>query len=284
VIRDRSIGEVISNLQARFSFWSETPTLDIQVLLGEITGKNRSWVLAHPEVNLTPTQQNILDIAVSRLQAGEPLPYVLGHWEFYGLDFIVTADTLIPRPETELLVEQALTWLRAHPRKHCAADIGTGSGCIAVSLAVHIQDLQVTASDISLAALEVGRKNAQKHHVLDQINFIQADLWPAILQTCDLICANLPYIPSERLSQLDVFGKEPTLALDGGADGFTAIRRLLMQAAQRLIPESLLLLEIEASMGTSAVCLASEYFPKSIIRLIPDLAGHDRLISIETLN
>jgi release factor glutamine methyltransferase len=284
VIKERSIGEIISNLQVIFSQWSETPSLDIQVLLAEITGKNRAWLLAHPETELTPDQQNALNVSVSRLQAGEPLPYVLGYWEFYGLNFTITADTLIPRPETELLVEQALAWLDLHPDKHRAADVGTGSGCIAVSLAVHKQDLEVTASDISLQALKIARENAQKHNVSERISFIQADLWPESLQTCDLICANLPYIPTGMLSQLDVFGKEPITALDGGPDGLTAIRRLLPYTAQWLATESLLLLEIEASTGKAAMDLALEYFSETQINLLSDLAGLDRLIRIETLS
>jgi release factor glutamine methyltransferase len=284
VINEQSIGEIISNFQAIFSDWSETPSLDIQVLLADITGKNRAWLLTHPETELTPDQQNALSTLVARLQTGEPLPYVLGYWEFYGLDFTITDDTLIPRPETELLVEQALSWLDSHPDKRRAADVGTGSGCIAVSLAAHTPDLRVTACDISVEALQVAYDNAKKHLVIERIEFVQADLLPVTLQTCDLICANLPYIPSDKLAKLAVFGKEPTLALDGGPDGLTMIRRLLPQAARCLTAESLLLLEIEASTGKTAMDLASEYFPKAQISLLSDLAGLDRLIRIETLS
>ena len=111
------VGEIRSHLQSQFSNWSETPSLDAQVLLAEITGKNRAWLLTHPNAVLHPEQQDKLGKAISRLEAGEPLPYVLGHWEFYGLDFFVNTHTLIPRPETELMVEHALDWLRAHPGK-----------------------------------------------------------------------------------------------------------------------------------------------------------------------
>ena len=284
MINEQSIGEIISNFQAVFSDWSETPSLDVQVLLAEITGKNRAWLLAHPETELTPDQRNTFSASVARLLTGEPLPYVLGHWEFYGLDFTITADTLIPRPETELLVEQAMLWLNSHPDKRRAADVGTGSGCIAVSLAVHTQDLRVAACDISVEALQVAYHNAKKHHVTERIEFFQVDLLPNKMPTCHLICANLPYIPSDRLAKLEVFGKEPTLALDGGPDGLTMIRRLLPQAARCLTAESLLLLEIEASTGKKAMDLALEYFPKAQISLLSDLAGLDRLIRIEMLS
>lgn len=278
------IRTLLQNLQSSIFNHSETPSLDAQVLLGHVCGQNRAWILAHPEGVLTSGQQKALGAAVSRLEAGEPLPYVLGHWEFYGLDFTINAQTLIPRPETELMVEQALEWLGAYPERRSAADIGTGSGCIAVSLAVHIPNLRVTASDISSGALEVARANAQQHAVIDRIDFIQADLLSlhAPCPTLHVICANLPYIPTSTLEGLDVFGREPTLALDGGSDGLGLIRRLLPQAFHSLSSDGLLLLEIEAAQGKAVIDLALETFPEAQIDLLPDLAGHDRLVRIET--
>jgi release factor glutamine methyltransferase len=281
-IGELCIEDVISNLKPQFSNWSETPSREAQVLLAHICGQNRAWVMAHPESLLTPEQQSALGAAVSRLEAGEPLPYVLGHWAFYGLDFTINAGTLIPRPETELMVEQALKWLQTHPGRRIAADIGTGSGCIAVSLAVHTPDLMVTGTDISKVALEVARSNAMKHKVAERVKFEHADLLPANPPTYCLICANLPYIPTKTLEGLDVFKREPTLALDGGPDGLRLIRNLLPQALRYLSSEGLLLLEIEATQGKSGLDLARETFPEAQIDLLPDLAGHDRLIRIET--
>jgi release factor glutamine methyltransferase len=279
-----SVGEALSNLQSLFSNWSETPSLDAQVLLAHICGKNRAWILAHPEDLLSIEQQDVLRVAISRLESGTPLPYVIGHWEFFGLDFSINKNTLIPRPETELLVEQALEWLQAHSERRTAADIGTGSGCIAIALAVHIGDLQITATDKSRKALAVARSNAQKHKVAGRVRFKHADLLPADLPTSDLICANLPYIPSSTLESLEVFGREPTLALDGGSDGLGLIRRLLPQAAKNLSSDGLLLLEIENTLGQAGVDLAQEIFPRARIDLLPDLAGLDRLIRIETFD
>ena len=271
---------------------SETPALDAQVLLAHILGKPRSWLLVYPEAELTPTQERQLQRAIQRLRDGEPLPYILGHWEFFGLDFIITPAVLIPRPETELLVEQALDWLRSNPTARCAADIGAGSGCIAVSLAVFIPDLHLLATDISLAALQIARQNAQRHEVSDRIDFLQADLlgplnvsgWflSAKRSTFNLIAANLPYIPSGTLQELAVYGHEPSLALDGGPDGLGQIRQLLANAPRILAPGGLLLLEIEYQQGPVAKILAQDAFPYSKVSILPDLAGHDRVVRIET--
>ena len=277
-----TVRESLAKLKSQCAIWSDTPALDAQVLLCYICNKDRAWVLAHPERKLTADQQSALNVVISRVETGEPLPYILGHWSFYGLNFKINTETLIPRPETELMVENALQWLNAHPEHRSAIDIGTGSGCIAISLAVHIPDLQVTGSDISLAALEVATINAEKHDVAARLKFVHADLLPENLSSYNLICANLPYIPTKTLKGLDVFGREPTLALDGGPDGLRLIRRLLPQAARILAPEGLVLLEIEATQGEVALSLAGEFFPRSQIKLLPDLAGHDRLIRIET--
>jgi release factor glutamine methyltransferase len=251
------------------------------VLLSHVTGRPRAWLLAHPEAQLSEGEMAALQSGLARLERGEPLPYLLGHWEFYGLDFRVTPATLIPRPETELLVETALAWLRSRPGLHRAADVGTGTGCIAISLAVHCQNLQVTATDVSLAALSTARENAEEHGVSARTHFILSDLFPPTTDQFDLVCANLPYIPSGKLSLLDVYGKEPSLALDGGPDGLDLVRRLLQQAPGRLQPGGLILLEIEAGQGREAAALAQAAFPSAQIQVLPDLAGHDRLVSIQ---
>jgi len=275
---------------------SDTPELDAQVLLAHILERPRSWLLAHPEADLSPARQAALTEALSRLEAGVPLPYVLGHWEFFGLDFIVTPDVLIPRPETELLVEQALAWLRKHPCKHRGADVGTGSGCIAVALAVHVPDLHLLATDISPAALDVARQNAHHHGVADRIKFVPCDLLPLENETglfqyhpssivrrpsFDLLCANLPYIPTPTLQSLPIHGREPTLALDGGADGLDVIRRLLAILPNVMAPGGMCLLEIEALQGPAVLSLAKAAFPGAKITLHQDLTGKDRLVRIE---
>ncbi len=270
---------------------TDTPELDAQVLLAHVLDKPRSWLAAHPETPLSGPQADSVREALSKLIDGTPLPYVLGRWEFYGRQFEVTPDVLIPRPETELLVEQALAWLQSRPvsfrSKLRAADVGTGSGCIAVSLAAQSPDLHVLATDLSLSALEVARRNAARFGVQTRIDFVQCDLLPPHPDPLpteshfDVICANLPYIPTSTLERLPVFGREPALALDGGPDGLDPIRRLLEIAPQWLAPRGLILLEIEASQGMAAFSLAFDSFHEARIRLHKDLGGKDRLIQIE---
>lgn len=275
------LAELLNNLRTILADHSDTPGLDAQVLIAQSLAKPRSWVLAHPEAELTDEQLEIIQTGLARLKKGEPLPYVLGHWEFYGLDFLITHDTLIPRPETELLVEHALDWLHEHPKRRYGLDIGTGSGCIAISLARHIPDLRIVAVDLSFPALITARQNALQHGVLHQVHFVQTDLILASKIQFDLICANLPYIPSDQLAQLKINGKEPTLALDGGPDGLEPIRRFMESAPSLTKSGGLLLLEIEASQGDALRDLASKVFPKAQTRLHRDLAERDRLISIQ---
>jgi release factor glutamine methyltransferase len=277
---------LLSEITTRLTSLSDTPALDASVLLANILAKPRTWVLAHPEVTLTFEQQQKLDRSVNRLERGEPFPYVLGHWEFFGLDFEITPEVLIPRPETELLVEKAIAWLQESPARRTVADVGTGSGVIAVSIALHVPDANVLATDISQKALDVAQKNAQKHNVQHRIEFVHCDLLPpkpelfSTEKHLDLICANLPYIPTPTLASLPVFGREPTLALDGGADGLDLIRGLLKLAPSWLAPNGLILLEIEATRGIPALNLAYDLFSEAEIHLHKDLTGNDRLLEI----
>lgn len=280
--RDLSVGAFLQTLSERLREKSETPALDAQTLLGHILQRPRAWLLAHPEARLEAEQVAALETAVQRVENGEPLPYVLGKWEFFGLTFEVTPDVLIPRPESELLIERALSWLRAHPERLRIADVGAGSGCLGLALAVHFPRLRVFATDLSFAALRVARRNATRHGVADRVQTVCSDLLTACHTTFDLILANLPYIPTEALRQLAVYGKEPTLALDGGPDGLLLIRRLLEQAPHSLAPGGLLLLEIETSQGVAARSLAANAFANAEIALHADLAGHDRVLEVRS--
>jgi release factor glutamine methyltransferase len=276
----RSVEPVLDELISRLEKLSDTPGLDAQVLLAGLLEKPRSWVLAHPEIILAPGRLTALEAQVARLEKGEPLPYVLRRWEFFGLEFEVTPDVLIPRPETELMVEHAIAWLQARPGQRRAADVGTGSGCIGIVLAANVPDLQVLATDISSEAIDVARRNAVKNGVGQRVEFMCCDLFPPRLQF-DLIVANLPYIPTKTLHKLPIFGREPTLALDGGLDGLDLIRRLLMEAPDRLAPGGLLLMEIEATEGPAVLSLACDVFTEAEIHLHKDLAGHERLLEVQ---
>jgi release factor glutamine methyltransferase len=282
-----TLRDLLDSITARLSPLSDTPQLDARILLAQALNKPQTWVLAHPASSPDPEQTAALEVLIQRLERGEPLPYVLGHWEFFGLDLELTPEVLIPRPETELLVERALPWLQAASERRTVADVGTGSGCIAISIAVHVPEVRVLATDISLSALEVARRNALKHRVADRIDFVDCDILPPHIeplsteQHFDLICANLPYVPTEKLHTLPVYGREPTLALDGGADGLDPFRKLLGLAPDWLAPDGRLLIEIEATRGPAALSLAYDAFSEAEIHLHQDLTGRDRLLEIQ---
>ncbi len=266
---------------------SDTPALDASVLIAHTINKPRTWVMAHPELILTLEQHNILNDSLARLERGESFPYVIGKWEFFGMEFEVTPDVLIPRPETELLVEKAIAWLQESPSIKTVADVGTGSGAIAVSIVVNAPNVNVLATDISPKALRVAKRNAEKFGVSERIEFVECDLLPTQSQivnrksSINLICANLPYIPTETLHNLPIYRREPTLALDGGEDGLDLIRRLLNIAPKRLAPGGSILLEIESTQGQKILSLAQETFSQARISLQRDLAGSDRLLIVE---
>ncbi len=285
--------DLLDSTIARLGAFSDTPQLDAQVLLAHIFEKPRTWLLAHINSALDNRRAARLERLVRRLERGEPLPYVLGHWEFFGLDFELTRDVLIPRPETELLVERAVAWLQAHrgesPNGHdlMVADIGTGSGCIAVSLAKNVPNTHVLATDISAAALKVARRNARKFQVESQIDFLTCDILPRHLRSMsgvrhfDLLVANLPYIPTQKLHGLPVYKWEPALALDGGADGLAPFRKLFDLVPEWMAPGGRILLEIESTRGAAVLSLAYDAFAAASYHLHQDLAGRDRLLEIQ---
>ena len=250
---------------------------DLQVLLAHTMGVTRTKLLSHPQAPIDRGLLANFESARLRLQAGEPLPYLIGEREFYGASFAVSPAVLIPRPETELLVEQALQLLQPGAR---VADVGTGSGCIAVALALHNHSISLTASDAAIAALQVARANAQRHAVAARIQFSHAHLLRT-LGEFDLICANLPYLTTREVAELAVGRHEPRLALDGGADGLQLIAELLATAPAHLAAGGAMCLEIGAAQKDAVCGLAAAAFPAARVQVLPDLAGHDRLLVIQ---
>lgn len=242
--------------------------------------KPKTWILAHPEFLVNSEALASIKHFTLRLLKGEPLPYITNQQEFYGLPFIVSPAVLIPRPETELLVENAIKWLNANPQARSVLDVGTGSGCIAITLAKTFSELIFTAIDISLDALKIAKINAERNDVMQHINFLESDLLFSVDGNFDVMCANLPYIPTSKLRQVNSLAHEPRLALDGGEDGLLLIRKLLLQAVGHINSPGLILLEIEESTGEAAIEVAKQTFPDAAIVLQRDLADKERLISI----
>ncbi|MFL7893029.1 MAG: peptide chain release factor N(5)-glutamine methyltransferase [Anaerolineales bacterium] len=277
-----TIGQALRQGVEKLSEHSETPNLDVQVLLANILNQSRAWIVSHPEVELTTSELSAWQVNLNSLVNGTPLPYVIGHWEFFGLDFKVSPDTLIPRPETEILVEQAISWLdEDHEPGSRVADIGTGTGCIAISIAKYNSISTIYATDLSLPALKIAIENAQKHCVADRIEFLVGNLLNPLDTKFDLICANLPYIPAHALPNLEIAHHEPLLALNGGHQGMEQIAQLIKVAPLHLNPGGLLLIEIEKTRADLVQSLAKQHFPAAEISLLQDLSHHDRLVKIQ---
>lgn len=257
------------------------PTSTLWALLSFFTGKPHPWLVTHPEFPISLRKVQKLNRAIERIEDGYPLAYIIGQQSFYGLDFFIDPAVLIPRPETELMVETALNWLLQHPDQRNVAEIGIGSGCVTIALAYHIKDLSITATDISWSALQNAKRNIAYHKLTDQIFLIQSDLLSSINNKFDLICANLPYIPSEELLNLEVSRHEPHIALDGGNDGLLFIRQVLENCSYWLATHGVLLMEIESHQENSVLSLANSMFAHKTIQVLSDLAKSPRLLVIE---
>ncbi len=262
----------------------ESPRLDADLLLAHVLGVNRAAILARLEQALKPKELTLFRDLVTRRAQREPLAYIIGHREFFGLDFVVDHRVLIPRPETELLVELALQMARGLASSPQIADAGTGSGAIAVTLAVHLPQATIYALDDSAGALAVVHENVCRHGVAEQVRCLQSDLLSSLPGPVDLITANLPYVTSEEWSDLapEIRDYEPRAALDGGPDGLVLIRRLLATAGPWLRSGGAILVEIGANQGEEATALARENFRQARVQLYQDYAGLDRVVVVAT--
>lgn len=278
---NNQLGDWLREAALRLRPVSDSATLEAQLTASHVLNTSRSWIIAHPEYAISNEILREMNEILNRLSEGYPFAYITGSREFFGRSFYIRPGLLVPRPETELLVDAALNWLNSHPDRRNAVDIGCGTGCIAVTLAAEVLDLQMTAVDIDALAVEVTEKNAQLHGTSGRMRVNQGNLLSGETGKFDLICANLPYIPSATVDQLPAARHEPRLALDGGPDGLDLVNELLQQAQNRINPGGLILLEIEASQGETAQQAARRYFASSQITLTKDLAGHPRLVTIQ---
>lgn len=268
----------------------DAPTTTARLLLSEVLDKPKEWLVAHGDDTLDTSTLRHFQTLLDRVIAHEPLAYVLGHREFYGLDLIVDKRVLIPRPETEMLVELALNsltpTLSQREREFDLIDIGTGSGAIPIAVAKHAPGAKIMASDISADALAVARLNAERHGVAERITFVQADLLVGIGSLPLVLTANLPYVTREEIDGLppEIQDHEPRVALDGGEDGLVLVRRLLAQIASMVGAHGrapllrVAFLEFGASQGMAALAAARESFPEARSEIKKDLAGLDRVL------
>ena len=273
-----SIGEALARGSRELAPVSETAGRDVQVLLAEMMCRPREWLLAHPEAPVPCEINDQFASALQRLTAGEPLSYVLGWCEFFGRRFTVIPEVLIPRPETELLVQRGLEAIDRHPRARAIIDVGTGSGCVGITLALERRRARVVAADISRAALSVARGNAEKLGAGAMVAFVMADLTQGMSLEDAVVLATLPYVASGEVGDLRC---EPRLALDGGDRGMDVIRRMLQQLASRRPCRTTVLLEIGAGQGNAAIDLASRLCHPTRAWVEPDLAVHDRILGLE---
>ena len=257
--------------------------LEAEVLVMSVLRMPRQAIFAEQEREVSEQQQVALDELLERRYTREPLAYILGQREFYGINVVLTPAVLIPRPESEGLVEHALfmAMMGMESTDLTIADVGTGSGAIAINLAMHLPMGRIFAVDISDSVLDVAAYNIRAHGVGDRVSLAIGDLLDAVPEPLDLIVANLPYIPTDRISTLQPeVQKEPVLALDGGADGLDLIRRLLAQAENKLKSHGIILLEMDPDQVPVVAELALQHFPKGSTDVEQDLAGMDRILVI----
>ncbi|HBB95293.1 MAG TPA: hypothetical protein DC054_07860 [Blastocatellia bacterium] len=240
-----SVGTALSEAARRLDANISEPRLDAGVLMSHVIGRDRAFLVAHPEATIAEHQLKQFEEFIARRVQGEPLQYITGHQEFFKLDFEVTPDVLIPRPETELIVEAALELVDANA-EFAFADIGTGSGCLAVSILNECREARAIAIDISEQALRIAQRNAERHRVANRLRLVQSDFFDAISvnETLDLIVSNPPYVSDDEMKTLQrEVQREPRAALAGGSDGLALIRRLLLDAPGHLRPAGYLVFE-----------------------------------------
>ena len=305
-----TVGEALARASERLrAAGSETPRLDAELLLGWSIGIDRTGILAHPDGPVGADAAATFEAAVARREAGEPVAYIRGIKEFHGLAFGVDARALIPRPESEALVDEGIVEVMRRLAERTGeagagpgrggdpirvADVGTGSGAIAVALAVALRARRVTmgrnvwilATDVSPEALDLARENAVGHATADGMRFSEADLLPPVLPDegapLDIVLANLPYVRSDAIAGLPIAASfEPRLALDGGPDGLDAIRALLARLPDVLTPDGVALVEIGADQGEAAPAAVAETLPGWRSSVSADLAGLPRILRVE---
>ena len=258
-----------------------TAALDADVLLAHVLGVGKEALFAHPERALSDAEATRFDQLVDRRSRGEPVAYLRGFKEFYGLRFHVDSRVLIPRPETEVLVDAARELIAG--RAVTVVDVGTGSGAVAVAIAAHEHKVRVIATDLSRDALDVAESNALAHHVADRVELRQGDLLAPITERVDIVCANLPYLPDasvERwVGERSSLAFEPRAAVVAGSDGLSVIRRCIHQLPRVLAPGGAALFECDPPQVAAVVEMLEGAGLHT--RVLRDLSGADRVVVAE---
>lgn len=286
--RPQTIAAMLARATIALAKQSVSPRSDAQILMAHVVGKGREWVVAHGESFLSKAHGEKFGALCELRAEGTPMAYVVGSAAFFGRDFVVNDAVLVPRPETEHLVDAALAYLRGRfergeaRRVQTVLDVGTGSGAIACTIACEVANVSVDGIDVSAPALRVAEANAQRLNVRARCKFTRGDLAAPVLdRVYDVVVANLPYIPSADVPvPPEAAGFEPRVALDGGADGLVQYRRLMPQAARIVRPGGLLLAEGAPPVMDGLAALARASFPDAVVAVEEDYAGLPRYVRV----
>ena len=257
--------------------------LEAEVLLRHVLKIDRATMFRDLDEDVSIEDSGNIASLVKRRTQREPLAYITGAKEFYGLPFVVSEDVLIPRQETELLVDTAIGQAKSLVKSEISiVDVGTGSGAIAVSLALNIPTSSVIAVDISESALTIADDNRRAHGLYSRVKLRRGSLLEPIVEKIDILVSNPPYIRSDKLTSLqEEVLQEPMVALDGGHDGLELIKKLLFQAVDKMSNPSVILFEIDSDQAPEAVKLSQQFFPSAITTVLKDLSNNERAVLLE---
>lgn len=267
----------------------DSAELDSELIIAHVLGKDRAYVLAHDTDEIDAKTECIITQLVEKRTRRMPLAYITGHKEFYGTDFLVNKYTLIPRPETELLVQSVIDYCTEHPEKQSIVELGIGSGCVILSILKACPQLKyVMAIEFVKRAIEVAKKNVENMGLLDRITFKRSNMWQQLTKEYqyDIVVANLPYLSAQELAAARTdcpeLAYEPQIALLGGTDGLLFFEKLFQRAHRHLRPGATIFLEIGALQGAAVSALAQKYLPQGKVTIKKDDCARDRILIIQT--
>lgn len=280
-----NLQQALSKFQSKLSaICADDPRLEADLIWMKVLSLSRAELFGYSQHELIKKSTlKKAEVLLNRRLSNEPLPHLIGSKEFYGLKIKTSSKALIPRPETEIVVEEALAHLISKENL-LAADVGCGTAAISIAIAKNATNANLFALDISKNALNIAKENIKMHQLENRIQVIQSNLLSNLPHKVHMLLANLPYIPTIELPYLqsEVQLYEPLIALDGGVEGLEIINRFLKQAKSKLLPNGVIILEIDPSQVEKIISLSSDYFPSLSYNIVNDLAGKPRVIVINT--